>query len=62
MEDERVVEHPKESLEIDLECVLKDKRIAIGGSFGKLARRRRVGKFIPEKRRVASEKVAMHAE
>jgi hypothetical protein len=59
MEDSRVVEYPKESLEIDLERILEDKRVAIGRPFGKLARRRRVGKSFPEKRRVSCKKIAM---
>jgi hypothetical protein len=62
MMNARVVEHPKESLEIDPEYILKDKRIAIGRSFGELARRRRMGKFFAEKRRVSCEKVAMNSE
>lgn len=47
---------------IELECVLKDKRIVIRGSFAKLARGGRMGKFIPEKRRIACEKVAVDTE
>lgn len=57
----RVIEHPKESLEIDPECVLKEERIAIGRSFGELARRRGMGKFFAEKRRVSCEKVAVNS-
>jgi len=35
-------------LKVNDECLFKYKRIAVGRSFGKLARRRRVGKFVPE--------------
>jgi hypothetical protein len=58
----RVIENPKESLEIDPERVLKDKRIAIGRSFSELARWRGMGEFFAEKRRVSCEKVAMNSE
>jgi hypothetical protein len=61
-ENVRVIEHPKESLEIDPECVLEDKRIAIGGSLGELARRWGMGEFFAEKRRISCEKVAVDPE
>jgi hypothetical protein len=57
-----IVEYPKETLEIDLERILEDKGIVIGRSFGKLARRGRVGKVFEEKRRVAREEVAVDTE
>ena len=59
---ELIVEYPKEALEIDLERVLEDNGIVIGGSFAKFTRRGRVGKSVEEIQRVACEEVAVDAE
>ena len=62
MGDPRIVEHPEKALEINVECILENKGLAIGGAFCEFSRGWWVGELVAKECRLAREEVSMYSK
>jgi hypothetical protein len=59
----RVIKHPEKALKINVECVLKNKRLAIGGAFCDFSSWGWwVWELVAKKCRLAHKKVTMYSK
>jgi hypothetical protein len=62
MANSRIIKHPEEALEIDVECILEKQRVVIGGTFCDFSGGRGVGKLVAKVRRFARKEVAVYSK